>query len=134
MFALSDRSRRNLLGVHPDLVPIVEHAIHITRVDFTVIEGVRSIERQQKLVRSGASRTMNSRHLTGHAVDLGAWVDGQIDWSWPLYYQIADAMKCAAKKLDTPLEWGGDWKRFKDGPHFQLPWASYPLEITREAG
>ena len=77
-------------------------------------------------MESGASQTLSSRHITGHAVDLGAWVDNQVDWSWPLYYKIAEAMKAAAKQLDVPIEWGGDWKSFKDGPHYQLPWKDYP--------
>ncbi|WP_245680676.1 M15 family metallopeptidase [Veronia pacifica] len=71
---------------------------------------------------------MNSRHLTGHAVDLGAWVSGEVRWDWPLYYRIADAVKAASIELGIPIEWGGDWKSFPDGPHFQLPWAEYPVE------
>jgi len=88
-----------------------------------VIEGLRTRSRQKQLVAKGASTTMNSRHLTGHAVDL---VPYPIAWDWPLFYPIADAMKSAAKGLGVPLEWGGDWKSFKDGPHFQLPWKEYP--------
>ena len=126
MYSLGPRSKMRLNGVHPDLVKVVERAIQNSTVDFTVIEGVRSVERQKALYEAGASQTMNSRHLTGHAVDLGAWVDNQLDWSWPLYPRIAGAMKLAAKDLGVPLEWGGDWVSFKDGPHFQLPWKDYP--------
>ena len=126
MFQLGPRSKMRLNGVHPDLVKVVERAIQITTVDFTVLEGVRDPLRQKKLVESGASQTLNSRHITGHAVDLGAWVDDQVDWSWPLYHQIAAAMKEAAKQVGVPIEWGGDWKTFKDGPHFQLPRKEYP--------
>lgn len=131
MFKLSLRSQRNLVGVHPDLVIVVHRAIAMTPVDFTVLEGVRSKARQAALVQAGASWTLRSRHLTGHAVDLGAWVDGEIRWDWPLYRRIADAMKRAAIELNIPLEWGGDWKPVKDGPqpdgpHFQLPWKDYP--------
>lgn len=126
MFKLGPRSRARLQGVHPDLVKVVERAIELTTVDFTVLEGLRTPERQKALVAAGASQTMNSRHLTGHAVDIGAWVDDQVDWSWPLYHQIAKAMKAAAAELNIPIEWGGDWKRFKDGPHWQLPWKEYP--------
>lgn len=126
MFQLGPRSKMRLNGVHPDLVKVVERAIEITPVDFTVLEGLRSPERQKELVAAGASQSLNSRHITGHAVDLGAWVDDQVDWSWPLYYKIARAMKEAAKELKTDIEWGGDWITFKDGPHFQLSRRSYP--------
>lgn len=115
-----------LKGVHPDLVKVVERAIQITTVDFTVLEGLRDPARQKTLVDAGASQTLNSRHITGHAVDLGAWVDDQVDWSWPLYHKIAAAMKEAAKQVGVPIEWGGDWRTFKDGPHFQLPRKEYP--------
>ena len=126
MYKLSQRSLNNLKGVHPDLIAVVKRAIEITSVDFSVIEGVRTIERQKELFSRGASKTMRSRHLTGHAVDLAAWVGG-IRWDWPLYHKIAAAMKAAARELNVSLEWGGDWKTFKDGPHFQLSWADYPV-------
>lgn len=126
MFVLSKKSLDRLSGVHPDLVRVLKRAIEITPVDFEVLEGVRSKSRQQQLVGAGASRTMNSRHLTGHAVDLGAYVSGSVRWDWPLYHQIAAAVKQAAAELGVPLEWGGDWRKFKDGPHFQLPHKEYP--------
>jgi len=126
MFKLSQRSKDRLKGVHPDLVKVVEHAIEITTVDFAVHEGLRTPERQKVLKEAGASQTLNSRHITGHAVDLVAWVDGEVRWDWPLYSQIAKAMKAASAELDIPIEWGGDWRTFKDGPHFQLPRKEYP--------
>jgi len=126
VFKLGKRSIERLQGVHPDLVRVVERAIDLTTVDFTVLEGLRSPERQQTLVASGASQTLNSRHITGHAVDLGAWVDNQVDWSWPLYHKIANAMKAAANALGVAIVWGGDWKTFKDGPHFELDRKYYP--------
>jgi len=126
MYKLGPTSISRLKGVHPDLVKVVQRAIEISTVDFTVLEGLRSLERQKAMVAAGASETMNSRHLDGHAVDLGAWVDDKVDWSWPLYSKIADAMKAAAKEVNVPIEWGGDWVRFRDGPHFQLPWEQYP--------
>jgi peptidoglycan L-alanyl-D-glutamate endopeptidase CwlK len=125
-YRLGSRSKGRLATVHCDLRKVVERAIELTEVDFTVLEGVRTVTRQKKLVASGASTTMNSRHLTGHAVDLGAYVDGSVRWDWPLYYKIADAMKQAAEELDVDVEWGGDWKSFKDGPHYQLSWKRYP--------
>ena len=123
MYSLSFRSRQRLSGVHPDLVAVVKRAIEITKQDFSVIEGIRSVERQRELLKSGASTTMNSRHLTGHAVDLAPY---PVSWDWEYFYPMADAMKQAADELDVDLEWGGDWKTFKDGPHFQLSRKSYP--------
>ena len=109
-----------LQGVHPDLVNVVKLAIMKSPVDFTVTEGLRTLERQKELVAAGASRTLNSRHLTGHAVDLAAVVGKEVRWDWPLYSKIAEAMKDAALELKVTIQWGGDWKMFKDGPHFQL--------------
>ncbi len=126
MFRLGKRSKERLVGVHPDLVRVVELAIKETTVDFTVLEGMRTKERQVELFAAGASKTMNSRHLTGHAVDLGAYVAGGVRWDWPLYDMIAEAMKEAADELNIPLIWGGDWTSFRDGPHFQLSWKDYP--------
>lgn len=126
MYKLGPRSKMRLEGVHPDLVRVVDRAIEISTVDFTVLEGLRTPERQKTLLESGASQTMNSRHITGHAVDLGAWVDSQVDWSWPLYHKIAAAMKTAAKELGVSIVWGGDWRNFKDGPHFELDRKVYP--------
>jgi peptidoglycan L-alanyl-D-glutamate endopeptidase CwlK len=113
-------------GLHPDLKAVLMRGIEISEIDWTVLEGVRSKSRQKKLYDSGASKTMNSRHLTGHAVDIAPIVDGKVSWDWPLYYIIAKAMKKAAKELNVDIQWGGDWKSFKDGPHWELTWKSYP--------
>ena len=125
-YTLGKKSRDRLVGVHQDLVKVVERAIEITEIDFAVLEGVRSKTRQEQLVKACASQTMRSRHLTGHAVDLGAYVAGSVRWDWPLYHKIAPAVKQAAAELQIPVEWGGDWTTFKDGPHWQLPWKEYP--------
>ena len=125
-FRLSQRSKDRLKGVHPDLVRVVETAITLTTVDFAVLEGLRTPERQAELVKAGASKTTNSRHLTGHAVDLGAIVGGKIRWDWPLYRLLADAMKKAASSLDIKIICGADWKKFPDGPHFELDRKFYP--------
>lgn len=126
MFKLSAKSLSRLEGVHPDLVKVVHRAIQNSTVDFAVLEGLRTLERQQQLVKSGASLTLKSRHLTGHAVDLGAIVGGQVRWDWPLYYKISEVMKDAARDLKVPITWGGDWTMFKDGPHFELNRKTYP--------
>jgi len=151
-YNLGSTSLSRLQGVHTALVEVVTHAIQITAVDFAVIEGVRTKERQEILVKSGASKTMDSRHLTGHAVDVAAWVGGHHSWDWPLYYKIAEAMRLASVELQTPIRWGGCWdlmmseyadtedavagyvarrkklgkKAFIDGPHFELPREFYP--------
>ncbi|MGV8953266.1 MAG: M15 family metallopeptidase [Cypionkella sp.] len=119
-FVLSRLSRSRLVGVHPALVAVVEAAIARTPVDFRVTEGLRTPARQAVLLKAGATRTLKSRHLTGHAVDVVALVDGQVRWDWPLYPRIAEAFKAAALDLKTPIVWGGDWKTLKDGPHFEL--------------
>ncbi|MEP3431771.1 MAG: peptidoglycan-binding protein [Roseibium sp.] len=123
---LTTTSLNRLKGVHPDLVKVVKRAAEITKQPFQVTEGLRTLARQRQLVRRGASKTLNSRHLSGHAVDVVAKIGPRISWEVPLYYAIADAMKQAAEELGIPLEWGGDWRSFFDGPHFQLPWKTYP--------
>ena len=124
-YKLGSRSISNLRGVHPDLVAVVKRAITLSEIDFTVTEGLRTRERQAQLVKAGASTTMNSRHITGHAVDVAAWVDG-VRWDWPLYAKLAAAMKRAASELGVAIIWGGDWRTFKDGPHFELDRRKYP--------
>jgi peptidoglycan L-alanyl-D-glutamate endopeptidase CwlK len=115
-FILGAKSRANLSGVHPNLASIVERAIRYTSVDFGVHEGVRTLERQKAYVLSGASRTLNSKHLVqpdgyGHAVDLVPYIDGQLRWEWPAIYPIAWAVRKAAIELETELIWGGVWDR-----------------------
>ncbi len=115
-----------LVGVHSDLINVLALAYQKSPVKFKVIEGLRTKERQRKLVEAGASKTMKSRHLTGHAVDVAALVDGEVRWEMNLYSKINLAVQEAAQDLGIPVEWGGAWKTFKDGPHFQLPWKVYP--------
>ena len=119
-FQFSKRSLKNLRGVHPDLVTVMYRALECTTVDFVIIEGLRTVERQRKLVTEGASTTMNSRHLTGHAVDIVPLIGGKVRWDWPLYEVLAVAVKKASSELDVMIKWGGDWTTFKDGPHFEL--------------
>jgi peptidoglycan L-alanyl-D-glutamate endopeptidase CwlK len=120
-FKLGSTSLARLKGVHPDLVKVVQRAIEITPIDFTVLEGLRTRDRQKKLVARGASKTMNSYHLTGHAVDIAPLVEGKVTWDWKYYHQLAPAVKQAAEELGINITWGGDWKTFKDGPHWQIP-------------
>ena len=141
-FVLGKRSLDNLKNVNADLVRVVKRAIEITAIDFTVIEGFRTEARQRELVRKGASKTMNSRHLTGHAVDIAPIVNGSISWDFDHYYPLAEAMARAATELGVTIRWGGCWSvitgkkgtaqswvqayrkgggRFLDGPHFEIP-------------
>lgn len=132
MFELSQRDHDRLAGVHPHIVRVVLAAARISDVPFAVLEGLRTLERQRQLVAAGASQTMNSRHLTGHAVDLAPMIDHdgdgrlEITWAWPMYHRLAVFVKRAAAAESVSLQWGGDWVGFKDGPHWQLPFASYP--------
>lgn len=132
-FALSRRSEARLVGVHPDLVAVVRRAIQITPVDFGVLEGLRTPDRQRQLFQEGHSQTLNSRHLTGHAVDLYAWVPNdrtgrhEVSWETRHYDSIAWAMRESAQFLRIPLRWGGHWKTTKDLGHFELPWSAYPV-------
>jgi len=124
-YSFGIKSVTKMTGLHLDLKKVLYRAIQLTDVDFSIIEGLRTLERQKQMVASGASKTLNSRHLDGHAVDIAPYVGGEIRWDWPLYYKLAKAMKAAAKEVGVPIEWGGNWV-FKDGPHWQLPWGKYP--------
>jgi len=123
-YKLGSRSLQSLSGVHPDMVAVVKRAIEITGVDFTVIEGLRSVERQRELLNAGKSTTMNSRHITGHAVDM---VPYPVDWNDLARFEVmAHAMDTAADELSISIVWGGDWKTFYDAPHFELNRKEYP--------
>lgn len=127
MRKFSARSIKNLEGVHPDLRRVIDRALQESPVDFTVIEGLRTKERQKQLVASGASTTLRSRHLTGHAVDLvPIGLNGKAAFDWPLYDMLAPAVKAAAETEGVKIKWGGDWRSFRDGPHFELDWDAYP--------
>lgn len=126
----SARSLGNMEGIHPDLRRVLDEALVVSPIDFIVIEGLRTEERQRELVRQGASRTMNSRHLTGHAVDILPIdpADGRGKFDWKLYPPLATAMKRSADRLGISITWGGDWTTFRDGPHFELSWHEYPKD------
>lgn len=123
----SKRSLRNMHGLHPHLLIVLNEAIQVSPLDFIVTSGYRSTKKQRALVEKGASKTMNSRHLTGHAFDIAALVDGQVSWAWPPYTTLAECFLGIANKHDIALEWGGNWRgKWKDGPHFQLSWSKHP--------
>ena len=137
-----------LEGVQPKLVAVVQRAIEFTNVDFGVIQGLRTIEEQRELVAKGASQTMKSKHITGEAVDVMAYIGSRGSWEMSLYDDIADAFKLAAIEEDVQIRWGAAWqvtdlrewdgtmqdamdeyidlrrsqgrRPFIDGPHFEL--------------
>ena len=147
-YTLSSRSLDKLEGVNEDLVKVVKRAIELTKIDFGVIYGMRTLEEQKKLFDAGKSQTMKSKHLTGDAVDLMAYVDGKASWELNLYDDLADAMKWAATEEGVVVRWGAAWhiddisawdgtmedammayidlrrsqgrRPFIDGPHFEL--------------
>jgi|TARA_B100002019_G_scaffold104029_1_gene89518 peptidoglycan L-alanyl-D-glutamate endopeptidase CwlK len=113
-FKLSNRSKGKLEGVHPDMVAVVERAIELTKVDFGVTYGVRTVEEQEKLVASGRSQTMKSKHLIqdsgySHAVDVVAYDGSDVVWEINVYDDIADAFKAAAEELGVAVKWGAAW-------------------------
>lgn len=125
-YRFSRRSLDNLRGVHAELVVLATYTLTISPLDFVVTEGLRSKAKQKRMVDSGASTTMNSRHLTGHAIDIAVLVDGEVRWDWPLYARINEAFAKASSHLGIPYTWGGTWEDLRDGPHYQLTWDNYP--------
>lgn len=113
------RSESNLEGLHPDLLQVMRTAIVATPVDFMVIDGKRTLAEQKELVKKGASWTLKSRHLTGKAVDVMAYVNGTGRWEPKLYQQIGEHVLRIAEQLNIPLVWGGSWK-VRDWGHFEL--------------
>lgn len=124
-FSFGNKSKERLNGVHSDMVKVMEEAIKESPLDFSITEGLRTRERQQELFSAGKSQTMNSRHLTGKAVDIAVLVDGQITWEFPKYQIVADHIKKVAKELGIDIVWGGDWVSFRDGPHIELHRSKY---------
>lgn len=152
-FKLGAKSKKELVGVHSDLVAVVKRAIELTVQDFSVHDGIRTLAEQKRLVARGASKTLRSRHITGHAVDLVPYINGKLRWEWEPIYIIAEAMRVAALEQNVPIRWGGVWDRrlteedaspedmvsdyvsrrknagkraFIDGPHYELPRTEYP--------
>lgn len=136
MNMLDERSLQKLErpGVHPDLVKLTLRAFELSEVKFKLTEVMRRIDKQKRLVAAGASTTLNSRHLTGHANDVAALVGSEVRWDWPLYHKINEAYAKASDELGIPYEWGGNWKSFKDGCHFQLAWSAYPGKPPSDRG
>lgn len=132
-FKLGASSEKALKGVHLDLVRVVRRAIAITSIDFRVMEGKRSLAQQKINVKKGVSQTLKSKHLTGHAVDIIPLVNGKVSWAWPLFHKLAPIIKEAARLEGVTVTWGGDWKSFKDGPHWELDPKKYPFPKEKKA-
>ena len=128
MFFFGPKRKERLNGVHPDLVRVIEEAIKGSPYDFSITQGLRTLEQQQALFNAGKSQTMRSRHLSGHAVDIAVIDNGTVTWDFDKYKVVADHIKDVAKLNDVPINWGGDWVTFKDGPHFELNKNVYPDE------
>ena len=147
-----------MLGVHGDVVHVLNYAIEHTPIDFTIVEGLRTFDRQKELYAAGGTKTYKSRHLTGHAVDIAPWVGGEVRWDWPLFFRLAEVLADASRQTGIPLVWGGAWVRLDevrhdvlpedlvsryverkrraderplcDGPHYHLPREEYPGEYS----
>jgi peptidoglycan LD-endopeptidase CwlK len=119
-FRWSARSRRELAGIHPDLRKVTDLALKYSPLDFIITDGLRTKAEQREYVRRGVSKTMNSRHLTGHAVDFVALVNGKVKYEYKPMKAVADAFKKAAAELGVKIKWGGDWKNSWDTPHIEL--------------
>lgn len=135
-FKFSKLSESRLQGVKPKLASVVRRALEVCAVDFMVVEGLRTIERQRELYAQGRTKpgnkvtwTLHSKHLEGNAVDLAPVIDGKVDWSnLKNFDAIAKAMAQASRELSVPIRWGADWdmdgipreKGETDSPHFEL--------------
>ena len=133
-FKLSKRSLAKLAGVHPDMIAVVQRAIELTPIDFCITEGLRTAARQKELVAAGASKTMNSRHITGHAVDVVAYVGREVRWDFGLYLQIAEAFQTAAQELNIPVVWGACWTTINRAEDLGAAVAGYTERKRREGG
>lgn len=129
-FQFGKKSEERLATVHRDLSRVARKALSLSPVDFGITEGIRSEEKQKQLVEEGASKTMKSKHLTGHAIDIACFVDGEVTWKLEYYQIVANAFALACDELKVNLRWGGSWKvndftlneenKFIDAVHFEL--------------
>ena len=108
-FKLSESSLRKLEGVEKDLVNVVLEAIKLTKVDFGVTYGLRTLEQQKELFNSGRSQTMKSKHLDGRAVDVVAYFGADNSWELNVYDDICDAFAEAARRNSVAIKWGAAW-------------------------
>ncbi len=133
---LNTRSKNNLKGVHPVLINIVNKAVEIITEDlpeysFVITSGVRTLEEQKKLLAEKKTKTLKSKHLTGHAVDIAVVINGKITWDIKEYKKLADKFKEAANELNADIIWGGEWASFKDGVHFEVDPNKYKWKLEK---
>ncbi len=114
------KSLERLAGIKEPLQTLAKAAITDSPYDFSITNGLRTLEEQKVLFANGKSKTMKSKHLTGDAFDIAVFVDGKLTWDLKYYKAVATHIKKVAAKLGIKITWGGDWKSFIDGPHFQL--------------
>ena len=99
------RSKQRLKGIHPKLVSVLNELVKI--MDVTVIEGIRSEERQLELLEKGATKVKYSKHMDGKAVDLAPY---PIDWKdRDRFHYMGGMIRGIAKQLNVSVRWGGDW-------------------------
>ena len=125
-FSFGTKSSERLAQVHPDLQRVFNEAIKDSPLDFSITQGLRTKEQQKVLFDAGKSQTMNSRHLTGKAVDIAVIREGEVTWYFKYYQLVSDHIKKVAKELGIEVAWGGDWASFRDGPHYELHRSVYP--------
>ncbi|NBT57503.1 M15 family peptidase [bacterium] len=107
---LSFHNRVKLAFVHPELVRVFDEAVNFYSKKIRIIEGLRSVQRQNQLYLQGKTKTLDSRHLTGHALDLVTQDNGNILWDEPNAIQLAAAIRASAIKCGVPIRWGGCWQ------------------------
>jgi peptidoglycan L-alanyl-D-glutamate endopeptidase CwlK len=116
----------NLKGIHPDLRQLADRALYLSPVDFRIVDGLRTLAEQKENLKKGVSKTLRSRHLTGHAIDFAVLKLGEIDWyDLTSFGVIGQCFRTASAELKIKIVWGGEWK-WKDWGHIQLDWGAYP--------
>lgn len=134
-FKLGNKSLEKLATVQEPLQRVVKRAIELTPVDFTVLQGIRSVSEQKRLVAQGRSKTMKSKHLEGKAVDLVPYVDGKLDHdNWDNFYPVAEAMKKAAEELGIKIRWGGSWEYINHKPGTPKEWVAEYVKMRKSQG
>ncbi|HHT0056902.1 TPA: M15 family metallopeptidase [Klebsiella michiganensis] len=118
--SFDSKSDKLIREVHPKLRGLMNEAIRRSGVRFIITEGLRTKKRQLELLAQGKSLTQNSRHLTGHAVDVAILHNNKVTWEFKYYKALASCIKSIASEMKIDIVWGGDWENIRDGAHFEL--------------